>query len=154
MPNIAALLREEISRLSRKEVRRQVEVTKKASTQHRRHIAALRRQVARLERQISLLSRRVGGNRPAAAADANTKRMRFVAKGLRSQRGRLDLSAGEYGKLVGVSAQSIYNWERGVAHPRGPQLAALAALRSIGKKEARVRLEQLGAQAASKGRKS
>ena len=46
MPNIAAVLREEISRLSRKEVRSQVDATKRATTQHRRHIATLKRQVA------------------------------------------------------------------------------------------------------------
>src|SRR5262249_24468236 len=49
MPNIASLLKEEISRLSRREIRMQVEATKRATTQHRRHIAALKRQVAKLQ---------------------------------------------------------------------------------------------------------
>ena len=47
MPNVAALLKEEITRLSRKEVRRQLAGMKKASAQYRRHIAALRRQIDR-----------------------------------------------------------------------------------------------------------
>ena len=78
--------------------------------------------------------------------------MRFVAKGLRTQRGRLGLSAAQFGTLLGVSAQSIYNWEHETAHPRGEQLAKLASLRGIGKREAEARLAQLAAP-AGKGRR-
>jgi len=44
---------------------------------------------------------------------------------------------------VGVTQLSIYNWERGVARPREEWLKVLASLRSLGKKEAEARLEQL-----------
>jgi len=145
MPNIASLLKEEISRLSRREIRAQVEATKRATTQHRRHIAALKRQVAKLQRQVSVLEQRVLRAPPATAATAKTERVRFVAKGLRSQRERLGLSAADYGKLVGVSAQSVYNWERQVASPRAEQLKSIATFREIGKREALARLEQLAA---------
>jgi DNA-binding transcriptional regulator YiaG len=143
MPNIALALREEISRLSRKEIRSQVAATKNTTTQYRRHIAALKRQVARLERQFALLSRKVLDTSQPASATLTGTRPRFVAKGLRSQRKRLDLSAAEYGKLLGVSAQSIYNWERELASPRNEQLSRLAGLRGIGKREAAQRLKQL-----------
>jgi DNA-binding transcriptional regulator YiaG len=69
--------------------------------------------------------------------------VRFVAKGLRSQRNRLGLSAGDFGKLVGVSAQSVYNWESESTYPRGEQLSKLAALRGIGKRDAEQRLKQV-----------
>jgi len=143
MPSIGTVLKEEISRLSRKEVRSQVEATKKATTQHRRHIAALRRQVAQLERQVALLVRKARDTPQPVSAASAVARPRFVAKGLRSQRTRLGLSAADFGKLLGVSAQSIYNWERELAYPRGEQIAKLAALRGIGKREAAMRLEQL-----------
>jgi DNA-binding transcriptional regulator YiaG len=151
MPNIAAMLREEISRLSRKEVRGQVAATKKATTQHRRHIAVLKRQVAQLERQVALLSRKVLDT-PQAASTAT--RPRFVAKGLRSQRKRLGLSAADYGTLLGVSAQSIYNWEHELASPRTGQVAKLAALRGIGKRQAAERLKQLRSARGTTRRKS
>ena len=61
------------------------------------------------------------------------------------QRERLGLSAEDFGKLLGVSAQSIYNWEHEKARPRAEQLAKVAALRGIGKREAKARLDQLGA---------
>lgn len=143
MPNIGTVLREEISRLSRRQIRNQVDATKKATTQHRRQIAALKRQVAQLERQVTLLVRKFVETPPAVSAASTGIRPRFVAKGLRSQRKRLGLSATDYGKLLGVSAQSIYNWEHELASPRAVQLSRLAALRGLGKREATQRLKQL-----------
>jgi ribosome-binding protein aMBF1 (putative translation factor) len=153
MPNIGALLKQEIARLSRKEVRSEVLATKKASAQHRRHIAALKRQVATLERELSVLRRRVNDRAPAAAAPAGRQHVRFVAKGLKSHRDRLGMSAAEYGKLIGVSAQSIYNWEQGHARPRSGQLGRIAALRSIGKREAQGHLKRLAAATKANGQR-
>jgi hypothetical protein len=48
--------------------------------------------------------------------------------------------------------QSVYNWERKVAVPRASQIAAIAGLRSIGKKEALQRLETLATPKARKPR--
>lgn len=153
MPNIGAMLKQEIARLSRREVRALTEATRKAAAQHRRHIAALRRQVATLERQVALLQRRTLGAAAAVASSTAGGKRRFVAKGLKSQRARLGLSAADYGKLVGVTAQSVYNWERGNATPRGDQLARIASLRAIGKREAKARLAPLAA-APRKARKA
>lgn len=153
MPNIGALLKQEISRLARRELRGQVKGMKKASAQYRRDIAALKRKVAKLEHQVSLLQGKVL-NYAAIPSDSSTgKRVRFVPKALRSQRERLGLSAADYGRLAGVSAKSVYDWEHEAARPRGEQLATLAALRGIGKREARARLEQLEKQGARRGRK-
>jgi transcriptional regulator with XRE-family HTH domain len=54
---------------------------------------------------------------------------------------RLGLSAADLARLLGVSMQSVYNWEHKKATPRKEQVAAIAALRSVGKKEARQRLD-------------
>ena len=71
---------------------------------------------------------------------ATDEHLRFSAKGLISQRKRLGLSAAECGLLVGASAQSIYNWEVGKVRPRAKHLAAIASLRSLGKREVAARL--------------
>jgi len=68
--------------------------------------------------------------------------MRFVAKGLRSMRARLGVSMKDLAKLVGVSEQSVYNWEHKRAVPREPQLARIAALRGKGKRDAQALLAQ------------
>ncbi len=154
MPNIGTVLREEISRLSRKESRGQIDQTKKATAQHRKDIALLKRQVVQLERQVKLLSRKLPIASPAVPSESTAKRVRFVAKGLRAQRNRLGLSATDFGKLIGVSAQSVYNWEREQARPRGAQISKLAALRGIGKREAGERLEELAAATGKTRRKT
>jgi DNA-binding transcriptional regulator YiaG len=63
---------------------------------------------------------------------------------VKAQRERLGLSAADYAKLVGVSSLTIYNWEQGKTRPRQEQLAALVAVRGIGKREAIKRLALLG----------
>ncbi|HSD42462.1 MAG TPA: helix-turn-helix domain-containing protein [Burkholderiales bacterium] len=153
MPNVGALLKEEITRLSRKEIRRQLAGVKKASAQYRRHIAALRRRIAGLERQVTVLGTR-GLGREATAAAQSTRRTRFVAKGLHSHRTRLGLSAEEYGRLVGVSAQTIYSWERRESAPRAEQRASLATVRGLGKREARARLEAVTSRGEKRTRRA
>ena len=141
--NLAAVLKAEIARLARKETKTQLEPLRKANAGYRRDIAALKREVAALSRQLKSGTRRVRAEQPDAGDDA--PRVRFQAKGLKSHREKLGLSAAEYGQLAGVSAQSIYNWEAGKTVPRQAQVQGLAALRGIGKREAARRLEASGA---------
>ncbi len=141
MPNIGSLLRSEISRLARKEVRQEVQTIRKLGAGYRRDIAALKRKVARLESQTKRLARRPARAEDAVAATQDAAPIRFVAKGLRSLRQRLDLSAQELARLLGVSMQSVYNWERKKSVPRRTQIAAIVALRTMSKTEARARLE-------------
>ena len=152
MPNIGMLLKEEISRLCRREIRRQVEPLRKTSAAHRRDIAALKRQAVALERRAGALARRLPTDaRPRVESDGRP--VRFVAKGLRSLRARLGVSAAELAQLMDVSAQSIYNWEHKKATPRKEQLATLVALRSLGKREVSARLKARKATIARKRRR-
>ena len=142
MPNIGTLLKQEISRICRREIRKEIEGTRKASAAYRRDIAALKREIAALRRDTSALAKRASSGAQAPAASPE-RPMRFVAKGLRSLRARLGLSQSQLALLVGVSDQSVYNWEGKKATPRKEQLAAIAALRGLGKREAQQRLADL-----------
>lgn len=143
MPNIASVLKDEIARVARKELRSETEKLKKASTQYRTDIAGLKRRMATLEQQVKQLSKKAGRNTPAPEEPAETSRVRFSAKGFASQRQRLGLSAADMGALVGVSAQTIYNWEAESSRPRQQQMVAIAAVRGMGKKEAAAQLSEL-----------
>ena len=143
MSNIATLLKAEISRISRREIRSQVQPLRKASAAYRREIAALKREVQNLQRQTRLLAKSTAKPAEAAAAKASTPPLRFVAKGLRSLRARLGLSAPDLARLLGVSDQSIYNWELKKTVPRREQLVAIATVRSLGRREALARLEAI-----------
>ena len=145
MPNIGATIKEEIVRLSRKVQKQGVASLQKASTTYRRDIASLKREVQSLRRELERTKKglTIKAAAPAKAEVDEGPTPRFQVRGLKSLRARLDLSAADFGTLVGVSGQTIYNWEAEKASPRRGQLGGLAALRGIGKKEARARLAQL-----------
>ncbi|MCC8363612.1 helix-turn-helix domain-containing protein [Lysobacter sp. A6] len=134
MANIATLLKSEITRLARKEVKAQIEALRKSGASYRRDIAALKRQVTDIQRQLAVATR--SSKRAAPSESTESAKVRFSAKGLKSHRAKLGLSAGDYGRLAGVSGQSVYGWETGKTMPRASQVAALAALRGLGKREA------------------
>ena len=69
----------------------------------------------------------------------------FSGEALKAHRERLGLSAENYGKLLGASAMSVYNWEQGKARPRKRSVDAWTAIRRIGKREAARRLANLKA---------
>jgi DNA-binding transcriptional regulator YiaG len=143
MPNIASILKEEILRLARKEVRSEVEGLRKASTQYRSDIAELKRRVASLEKQLSKAEKKAASKVVPETSGAEAGRVRFSAKGLTTHRQRLGLSAAEMGALLGVSAQSVYHWEAGKTKPRQQQLVAIASLRKMGKRIVKARLAEL-----------
>ena len=187
MANFASALREEISRIARREVRQQTTGAAKSVAQCEREIAALKRQIQELRGKLAptraqaapkpAKSTKAPSTKPpstkatgakaapksksgtaAGAAPAPAKkaapagksvRARFSAKGLKTSRERLGLSADNYGKLVGVSGLSIYNWEQGKARPRESSIEALLKIKGIGKREAARRLQALEGSAST-----
>jgi DNA-binding transcriptional regulator YiaG len=136
MPNFANILKLEISRIARKEVRGETQSLKKAVTTYRTEIAALKRRAKDLEDQVRQLNKAGARAKVAPEAEAAAPSGRFSAKALASQRGRLKLSADRLGLLVGVSGQSIYNWEQGTTTPHAKYLPAIAALKTLSVRQA------------------
>lgn len=143
MPNIAAVLKSEIARVARKEVRGETANLKKAVGACRAEIAALKRRMQALEVELRRLGKAKAKPVAADATDGPSRTPRFSAKSLASQRRRLALSADDCGLLLGASGQSVYNWESGRIRPRAEHMPAIVALRSMGKKEAAKRLASL-----------
>ena len=142
MPNFAQSIKNEITRLARREIRSQTLALRKSSTQHRKEIAELKRQAAELKTEIKRLAKLSGsGISPQKSQDDTvTVALRFSAKSVIAQRKRLGISANDFGKLVGVSGVTIYAWEQGRSRPRKTQIQALALVRTFGKTEARAKL--------------
>ena len=141
MPNLNTVLKDEICRLARKEIRSQMGATKRAVGQYRREIAALKRQLQEQGRKTVFLEAQERKRLSNGVAEKTPSGGRFSPKWLRSHRERLCVSADGYGKLVGVSAKTVYNWEQGKSKPLKKQLAALVAVRGLGKKEVVKRIE-------------
>ena len=145
MANLADALKEEIRRLARKEIKAETGATKQAVAQYRKEIASLKRQVREQEKKIAFLEDQEKKRlEEPQTSEEELENIRFSARSVAAQRKRVGLSAADYAKLVGVSSLTIYNWENGKTRPRKEQLAALVAVRGIGKREALKRLELLG----------
>lgn len=145
MSSFADQLKSEIARIARKELRAENKALKKSNAQYRADIAGLKRRMAELERAVARVVKEAGrpsaGRAKAAAEDASPAQgLRFRVAGFANLRKKLGLSAAEMGQLLGVSAQSVYHWETGKARPRASQLAAIAAVRKLGKREVMARL--------------
>lgn len=144
MPNIASVLKDEIRRLARKEIRDAVGPLKSTVTEQRKSIAELRRQNTELTRRLVFLEKRETKRLAKAPPAEAAQDVRFSPKWVAADRRRLGFSAKDYARLVGVSMLTVYNWEKGQSKPQAKQLAAWAAVRGIGKRQAQRRLELLG----------
>ena len=138
MPNLAAVLRKEVCRLAKREIKSQTSAIRQAVVQFRRDIARLKREVREQAREISFLKGQDQGRlrQPPAKVEEPLEGVRFSPRSVKAQRRRLRLSAADYGKLVGVSGLTIYHWEHGQARPHKERLTALVAIRGLGRREA------------------
>ena len=141
MPNLMKVLNQEIRRLARKEIRAQLSVTRRTLVKFGGEIAELKRRLQAQQKQLaSLQSSRERRTAIPQVSGQELSGGRFSPRSVRSHRKRLKLSADDYARLVGVSMQTIYHWEQGKSRPRKSQLAALVAIRGIGRREALKRL--------------
>ena len=90
---------------------------------------------------LTRLTKTAGNGNAPAQTEIESANIRYSPKSVISQRERLGLSVADYGKLVGVSAVTIYGWAQGKSRPRSAQIRALAEVRGIGKREAAPKLE-------------
>lgn len=140
MANIAALLKQEISRLVRKELKAETESLKKANSRYRSEIAELKRRISGLEQQLKSVERQSRKQVPTTVSPEPESKVRFRADGLKKHRVRLGLSAPALASILGVSPQTIYNWESGSSKPNKSQVVKIAILRKMGKREVQQRL--------------
>lgn len=146
MPNIAQVLKSEIARIARKEVRAHSTELQKSLAAARAEIKSLRQRLTSAEKQ---LAKQAATEKPEAPSveqvqDASAgKPGRFSAKRLISLRKKLGLSQADFGHLVGASSLSIYKWETGQVRPREKFLLAIETIKMLPKVELQARVAQL-----------
>lgn len=141
MANFASELKSAISRIARKEIRAETQALKKASAQYRTDIAALKRRITEQDRQIARLRKGKSAIETSKTSEEGPQ-LRFRADGFASLRKKLGLSAADMGKLLGVSLQTVYHWEKGQSKPRASQMQRIAEVRKFGKRGAAERLAE------------
>jgi DNA-binding transcriptional regulator YiaG len=158
MPNIAKVLREEISRISRHEAKAAVTPIRKPAIRLRKDVANLKARLALLEKankELQAAMAKIQAAQPEPVPESVDKGW-ISGNGVRTLRKRLGLSQKEFAKLVGVSSKAVVLWEGrpGMLKFRGATKAAVFAVRGIGKAEARQRLEEMGKKAVKATKKA
>jgi len=146
MPNIGAVLKEEITRLSRRSTRPLFAALKKDVAALKRTVADHKRVMAQLQRDNARLMAEANARlaAPLTVSEGDLKGSRISPRLIQSQRRRLGLSREAFSKLLGVSAGAVMAWEGGKSKPRVAAKAALVGIRKLGRREARQRLEAMG----------
>ena len=145
MSTLMAVMKDEIRRIARKEIRAATAGLKKDQTTFRKAVAGLRRQTKEHRstiRQLLQVATKQAKMAAMAPEAAEGNKFRVTAKGVRAMRKKLKLSQAQFGKLVGVSGNTVLKWEHGSGPLkfRSQTRRALRAIRGLGIREARLRL--------------
>ena len=145
MPDVASVLKEEIIRLSRSEIKKQIDPLNKRVQELKKTVTQQKQQIAALEKSQSQADKRAkkasGIAQPIDEEKSSSARITIAS--IKSHRKRLKLSQREMGLLLDVSAQTIIRWEAGKGSPRGENKDAFFALRDMGRRQVKERLEEL-----------
>lgn len=141
MPNIAQLLKTEISRLARREIRAQITPLQRQVSELRQTVNQQKKRLSQLEKDLNRSRRQLAA---AKGADAPAKEpaVRLSPASIKRLRQRLKLSQKDMGRLLGVSINTIVQWEAGRSKPRQRYKDGIAELRRIGIREAKKRLAE------------
>jgi len=148
MPNIAKVLKEGISRISRHEAKVTFTPLQRRTIRLERAAADLKRRTSLLEKENKQLQARLAqaeAAQPEPPAPEPANREWISGKGVKALRQRLGLTQHQLAKLAGVSKEGVRKWERQSAMVkfRKATKAAVFSLRSIGAREAKQRLEAM-----------
>lgn len=137
----AVVIRKEIERLSRRQIRREVGPLRREVVALKRQVRDLRKQAAAKAAAAKAAVAKAGAPAPAAADESDTRSW-ITSRGVRALRSRLGLSQQNFARVIGVSPMAIYKWERhqGKLTLRGKSRQQLLAARTLGAREAKARL--------------
>jgi len=148
MPDLNKPIREEITRLTRKELKDALQNQKKTNIALKKSLAAVKAECAELRREVKaihkLLPKTTSVEKTPEVADDKLKRFRPTSKMVKQLRAKLGVSQENFGKLLNVSLSCVRLWERkeGPLQLRGETKASLFAIRTLGKREANARLSE------------
>jgi DNA-binding transcriptional regulator YiaG len=143
--SIMKSLQAEITRLARKEIKKELDPVKRVNATQRGYIADLRREVGELEKEVSRLQKIAGVVAPEKSDPKETKGFWITGKGVASLRKKLVVTQAQLAKLAGVSTQAVIKWEKhdGKVPFRGKETPArMQVIRGMSKTKAWVELQK------------
>ncbi len=141
MPNVAQVLREEITRLARKEVRTACDPLRKQVRTLRQTVKGQQETVTKLDKALAKMAT-LSSDTNASLPEEEETRARVTPASIKRHRSRLKLSQAQLGSLLGVSTNTIVRWEAGTSKPRVQHRAALLKMRDLGRRDVTKMLEE------------
>ena len=136
MPRIEQVLKSEIIRLAKKQVRAASVPLARDVRELKRRVSQLSKTVAALDKmRAALEAKRAAEGAKLEAPEEKVKAARLSPLLIKKLRARLGISQGQLARLVGVSGPAVAFWEQGKSRPQGSNKAALVALRGFGRRE-------------------
>ena len=143
MSKLMIVMKDEIQRIARKEIKAAIGGLKKDRVALKRAAAELKRRVTAqgeiVDALVEVVERQ---SRQVVLPEARQDKARVTARGVRALRRKFKLSQADFGRLVGVNGISIMKWEHqsGPLQLRSKSRQAFLAIRNIGVKEANLRI--------------
>jgi DNA-binding XRE family transcriptional regulator len=143
MPNLAQVLKDEILRLSRKEVRAvttdlqvQISKLKKIVSAQKKNTLVLEKELAKVKKKLERK------NKATTPTEDEVTKSRVSPASIARLRKKLGLTRSDMASIIDVNPNSIYLWEQGRATPRVATKAKIISLRSMGKRDVKNLLEE------------
>lgn len=151
MAKFESIIKSEIVRLARREIRKIAVPLKREVRLMRGTLSQLRKAVLALQRITSAQQKEIEKKRlPLEAEPEEVKTARFSPRLIRSLRGRLGITQRELALLTGVTVGAVHQWETGQFKPAPKKRAIMVALRKLGRREVRNLLEEKKTQRVEK----
>lgn len=131
-------IREEIVRLARRETRKLTEPLREEVKRLKKRTVEQKALIGALERKLDGMQASSRLKEKTAQAASGAVKGRLSPRLIRVLRKRLKLSQQQFAKLLGVSAITIGNWEKGKSAPRPELKAKVLSLRGMGRREAKL----------------
>jgi DNA-binding transcriptional regulator YiaG len=145
MGKLEAIIKYEIVRLAKMEMRKISVPLKREVFQLKRALSQLRKTVLALEGVTARQQKELGEGKVTLEASPEEVTMaRFSPRLFRSLRKHLGITQKELSILCGVSVGAVQSWESGKFRPKDEMKIVLVALRKINRRDVRKLLDERG----------
>ena len=147
MGKVESILKSEIIRLARREMRKSFVPLKRDIWSMKDILSQLRKSILILQRFKSQQEKQMAQKPAPEVTPEEMKKTRFSPRLIKTLRKHLGISQREMAALAGVTVGAVFQWEKGIFEPKDEKKKILVSLRKLGRREARTLLEDKMAQA-------
>ncbi len=142
MAKIESIIKSEIQRLAKHEVRSVYRPLRKEVWGLKLKLSNLIKNFAVLDRMAKGIAKTMSIEPKLEASPEEVKASRFTPERIAGLRKKLGISQREFGILTGASLGAVQSWEKGKFKPQGEKKAALVAMRKLRKRDVRKMLAE------------